>query len=372
MAIHRDIWWLLGSAVAAIAAAPLIVQGDTEQSARRMAAARKIEQLSPAERSHLEENLKRFEKLQPADQARYREIHASIQQNPKVGEALDTFADWWPNVSGREQAELFKQRDPKQRMAIVSRVQDEIDEDRVRQAYSMRWGGRWRWERSLPREAFYEIMQALEGLATEGYLLGDELAAIQKHDPKSPHRYLALITALQKKQKTWSMLVPDAATEKRIIDAVSNEETRKGVRAGLQFGLGAGKGFLLRGQLVSSLAKEIYLDSIKQNVGGEADLLSKFDSLTDEARRELYSISAQESRHQLRLRVLKDLYAGFSPVPEFFSPLGGGFDPGRGRGGDDRRGDGGRSPDGRGEDRRTGDPPPRGDGPRGPDGPPPN
>ena len=84
MPFHRDVWWLMGSVAAAIAAAPLIVHGDAQTTARRTAAEKKIEQLSPAERQELEQNFKRFEKLPAADQAKYREMHTKLEQNPSM------------------------------------------------------------------------------------------------------------------------------------------------------------------------------------------------------------------------------------------------------------------------------------------------
>src|SRR5436190_11746906 len=109
MPLHKDVWWLIGSVAAAVAAAPLIVHGDAQTSARRTAASQKIEQLSPAERQDLEENFQRFQKLPAVEQAKYREIHEKIQQNPAVAEALGAYSHWWSNVSAREQAEAVRQ-----------------------------------------------------------------------------------------------------------------------------------------------------------------------------------------------------------------------------------------------------------------------
>ncbi len=351
MRLHKDILWLLGSAAAAIAAAPLLVQGDAVASARRTAAAQRIEQLSPAERQRLDENFRRFEKLPAADQEKYREIHARIEQNPAVGEALDTFSQWWPTVSAREQAQLFKQTSVRERVAIVSQIQDEVDRDRAVRVYVGRgWGRDWqRPDTFLPRDSFYEIMAAIEQIEAVSYLIPNDLPEIQKIDSRSPQRALKLLTALHQKQQTWSTLVASPATESRIVESISNEKVRESVRQriGERF-LGMSRGFRLRSALVMALAKELYLEGLKQNFG-EDDLRRKLDELSQDDKAELYSFAADDSRFQLRSRVFSDMRAAFEPVPEFFQITGRAGD-GRGRGDGPARGDGpGRGEFGRGE-----------------------
>jgi hypothetical protein len=363
VALHKDVWWLLGSAIAAVAAAPLLVRGDAQTTARRTAAVQKIEQLSPAERQHLEENFKRYEKLTPADQARYREVHQRLQDNPAVAEALVAFSQWWPTVSAREQSQLFKASEVKERVALVSQIQEELDKDRSQRVFlGSRWGrDGQRSDSNLSAASFYEIMEALEGLASETYRLEKELPEIQKLDPKSPQRYLKLITALQQKQQTWSTIVPNASAENRIIEAVSDEKTREMVKSRLSDRFFGNRGFRFRSQLVMTLATQLYLEGLRQSFG-EEDLRRKLDSLDDEEKSELYAYRGEDARFQLRARVFKDMREAFNPVPEFFQ-VPGGMRSGGGRGGD------GPGRDGPGRDGQSRGEGPGRDGPGRPDGP---
>jgi hypothetical protein len=355
--LHRDMWWLLGSTVVAVCAAPLLVQGNAETTARRMDAVRKVEAMSPADRQRLNENFKRFDQLSKEEQEKFRDMHARVEQNAPVREAFQTFADWWPTVPPPEQAELFGEADAKKRVEIVAHLQDEIDEDRVRQVYQPRWGGR-PWQKSMPRDSFYEVMQALEALATESYRIGEELPEIQELDPRSPQRYLKLITALNSKQQSWNSLVSSPAAENRLVEAVSNAAVREGVKKGLNeraLGPIGPKGLPVRSQLAMSLAKELYLENLKQ-APDDSDLMQRFNGLSKEEKEALYSYSADEIRHQLRARMFKDLMGAFAPVPEFFGLLGG-----RGPGSPDNRRDGQGRPD---DPRRPGEGPSPNDGGR--------
>jgi hypothetical protein len=116
-----------------------------------------------------------------------------------------------------------------------------------------------------------------------------------------------------------------------------------------------------------TLGRELYLDELKQDLGEDV-LLKKLASLSTEDKDELYSLSAADSRLQLRMRVGKDLWAEYqeaklalAPVQEFFQ-VGGPrpWDGGRGRGGDSSSGRGGEGRDDRQPDRDG-----RGDGPMG-------
>lgn len=338
MPLHRDLWWLLGSAVAAISAAPLLVQGDAAVTARRAAAVKRIEQMSPAERQRLDENFRRFEMLPAAEQAKYEQIHTKLEQNPQVGEALDVFAHWWPTVSPREQAELFKQADLKQRVAIVDRIQNDIDEDRVRRVYLGRGGWGWDWQRRdmvLPRETFYEIMETLEAMASESYLIQDKMPEIQQLPPRSPQRALKLIQELHARNQTWTTLVANPAAENRVHESITNLKFKELMKTRLGDRLfSASRSQWIRYSLMMSLGKELYLEGLKQNFG-EEDLLKKLDSLSEEDKAEIYSYAADDGRFHLRSRVFKDLRAAFNPVPEFLQ-ISGGMRPGDSRG----RGDG--------------------------------
>jgi len=365
--LHRDIWWLLGSAVAAIGAAPLIVHGDADVSARRAAAAQRIEQLSPAERQHLEENFKRFEKLSPTEQTHYETLHAKLKQNPHVDAALETFSHWWPTVSAREQAELFKQHDVKQRIAVVGQIQEEVDKERAGRMFFGRSWGRdgFRPLPILPHETFYQIMAELESIASDNLAVQKELPEIQKLDAKGPQRYLKLFTALHQHQQTWSTLVNSPSIENRIVEAISNPQVKDLVRSKIgekAFGNFGPKGSVVRGMLSMSLGKELYLEAIKQDFGPEF-LQKKLDSLSEDEKAELYSYAANDSRIILQMRTFReskeDSRAAFQPVVEFFQ-VGGGRSGGRP--GDGRPGDG-RGGEGRGEG------PPRNEGGRGGEGP---
>jgi len=355
--LHRDVWWLLGSTIAAIAAAPLLVHGDAQTSAHRTAAAQKIEQLSPAERHHLEENFKRYEKLTPAEQSTYREIHSKIAANPAVAEALVVFSRWWPTVSPQEQAALFRTSDVKERVERVSQVQEVIDGDRSGRLVGRRWGRDWpRPESILPRESFYQIMEALEGLASESYSITKELPEIQKIDARSPERYLKLVTALQQHQQSWPTLVSTPAAENRVVESISDPAAKEMFKRMIgERWFGFNRGYQARSVLVMSLAKELYREGLQQSYGEDV-LRKRIDGLSKEDKAELYSSTGDDARSQLR----RDMREAFNPAWDFFQ-TGGRPGDGRGRGGEgpQGRGDGGRgdSRDDRGQGR--GEPPQR-------------
>jgi hypothetical protein len=365
---HRDVWWLFGSVAAAIAAAPLIVRGDAQTTARRTAAAQKIEQLSPAEREELDKNFTRFNKLPPADQAKYREMHAKLQQNPAVTEALDTFSHWWGNVSAREQGEVSRQPDVKQRIAAVSQIQEEIDNKRGgRMFFGRSYGGDgFRWGPPLPKEAFYEIMQTLEALASESYVVQKELPEIQKLDVKNPLRYQKLLIALHDHKQKWSTLVPDPNAENRIVESISDEKTKEMVRSRMgDRGPGSKNGYL-RGQLAVSLGKELMFEGLKQKFG-EEELQKRLASLSEDEKSELYSLPGDDGRWVLKMRMMREAWQDSQAVQEFYELGGfgrGGFGPGTGSRGDGRDGRGDGQP-GRGDGQ-----PGRGDGPGRPEPPP--
>jgi hypothetical protein len=353
MPLHKDVWWLIGSAAAAIAAAPLIVHGDAQTTARRTAAAQKIEQLSPAERQDLEENFRRFEKLPAAEQAKYREMHARLQQNPAVSEALETFSQWSGNVSAREQAEVFKQAEVQQRIAAVDRIQDEIDNDRGGRLFFGRGWGRdsYRMGPPLSRDSFYEIMQTLEAIASEAYLIQKELPEIKKLDPRNPQRYQKLLIALHDHKQTWSTLVPNDSAENRIVEAISDERTRESLRSRMGERGPGGRSLAVRVQLAVSLGRELANEGLKQKFG-EEELQKKLATLTEDEKAELYSIPGDDSRVRLKMRIFREAWQDTQAAQEFFQ-LGGfgrGFGPNRGEGRDERgRGDGGRDDRGRGD-----------------------
>jgi hypothetical protein len=357
---HRDAWWLLGSVAAAIAAAPLIVHGDAQTTARRTAAAQKIEQLSPAERKDLEDNFKRFQKLPAAEQAKYREMHAKLEQNPAAAEALETFSQWWGNVSAREQTEVFKQPEVKQRIAAVGQIQEEIDNKRGgRMAFGRSFG--WDWFRMgppLPREAFYQIMQTIEAMASESYVIQKELQEIQKLDAKNPLRYQKLLIALHDRKQKWSTLIPNASAENRIVQAISDEKTKEMVQSRMGDRGSGGKNSYIRGQLAISLGRELTLEGLKQKFG-EEDLQKKLAGLNEDEKAELYSLPGDDSRMALKMRMIREAWQDSQAVQEFFEL--GGFGRGGSGGG---RGDG---RDGGGRDGQPG----RGDGQPGRPEPPP-
>jgi hypothetical protein len=357
---HRDAWWLLGSVAAAIAAAPLIVHGDAQTTARRTAAAQKIEQLSPAERKDLEDNFKRFQKLPAGEQTKYREMHAKLQQNPAAAEALETFSQWWGNVSAREQAEVFKQPEVKQRIATVGQIQEEIDNNRGGRMFFGRGFGRDGFQMGppLPREAFYQIMQTMEAMAVNSLLIQKELPEIQKLDAKNPLRYQKLLIALHDNKQKWSTLVPNASAENEIVQAISDEKTKELVQSRMGNRGSSGRNFWIRWHLSVALGKELVLEGLKLKFG-EEDIQKRLANLSEDEKAELYSLPGDDSRMVLKMRMIREEWKDSQAVLEFFELGGwgrGGFGP-PGRG-DDRGGRGGEGREGRGDGQRS-EPPPR-------------
>ncbi|OAI55640.1 hypothetical protein AYO47_02395 [Planctomyces sp. SCGC AG-212-M04] len=368
MALHKDVWWLLGSVAAAVAAAPLIVHGDAQTTARRTAATQKIEQLSPAERQELEENFARFKKLPPVEQAKYREIHDKIQQNPSVAEALDAYSHWWSNVSAREQAEVVRQSDVKQRIAAVGRVQEELDNERGARMF---FGSGWRRDRfgppipTLPRDSLFEVLRTIETLAAESLAIQQELPEVQKIDPKSPQRYQKLLIALHEHKKNWSDLISNASVENRLLESITDSKTRESFRQRLG---GNSRGYFARFQLAMSLGRELMYEGLKQKLG-EDELKKKLNSLSDDEKAELYTVPGLDALFRLRMRVTREAWQDSQAGVDFFELRPPRADGERGGGPDANRGpEGGRGPDGgRGRDggrdgERGG---PRGDGERG-------
>jgi hypothetical protein len=330
--LHNDVWWLLGSTLAAVCVAPLLVHGDAELTARRTAASQKIEQLTPAERQQLDNNLKRFEKLTPAEQAKFRELHEKVEQNPKVNEALGVFSEWWRSISAPSHAELFREADPRKRVAIVDSLQEGIDDDRVRRVY---FGGGfpWEWGRRgvnlrIQQEEFYRIMDAMEAIAFETYAVRDSMDQINALPVHSVQRTLALLKALHEKHHTFDTLVSDSAKKNRLIESVSNEYLKSLLKARLGERAQPGDGWSVRLALSTAMLREIYLDNLKQQPG-EKELLEELNSLPIEQRMDLYAYAADEGRDLLREKVREGGKAAFTPVKDFFQ-ISFGFKPGDG------------------------------------------
>ena len=364
MRLHKDIWWLLGSTVAAVCAAPLLVHGDAEVTARRTTAAKQIEELAPAQRQELNENLKRFGKLPAAEQDFYRALHNKVKLNPPVAEALEAFAHWWPTVSAREQAEIFGLKDnPAKRRDVVRKVQDRNQDDR--------WGGMF-FERAIPKdvrpskEDFYRVMDAVEAIAVESLDLStkdqDELEKLPKH---TTERTLELLRKFGEKHKDFSDIVQGDAKKARLVEAVSSKPFQEFMRSRFKDNKDGGfdGAFLVRASLVLALLNEMSQEGAKQAIG-DADLLAQLNKLPVDGRADVYQFSADEQRHRLKGMILAERFGAGTAINDFFEMprwRGGPFE----RGGNDPRRGGGRgdSRDGRDGGRPDG---PRGDGARGP------
>lgn len=355
MRLHKDIWWLLGSTVAAVCLAPLLVHGDAEVTARRTAAASQIEQLAPAQRQELDENLKRFEKLSPKEQESFGSLHERVRQNAPVGEALEAFAHWWPTVSAREQAEIFGVKDnPAKRLELVRDVQKDIESDRLERLFV---------GRHIPKEGrpttedFYRVMDAIEAIAGDSLDLSaadqEELDRFPKH---TAQRTLALLTTFRKKDKDFSTIVQGDARKARLVEAISSKPFQDYIRQqfkDIRFGDGT---FMVRAVLSMKMWHELFQEGILQPIG-DNELLAELNKLPSEQLELMYSNSADEQREILRRMIVAEKMGAVSPINEFFQMFrwrGGPFDRG---GNDPRRGRG----DGRDGSRNEGS---RGDGTR--------
>ena len=360
MRLSSDGWWLLGSMIAAVGIAPLMVQGDTAVNSTRDQSRQILSQMNPAERQRLDENFERYRQLPPEERARLRTLHEELS-NDRGGavRSLDIYSQWRRALSSAFQREdLRNEQDVEKKIALIAEFEAE------REAQASRMTGWWRQSR-IKNNEFYQVMDILRGIGGP-LLTSEDQSQIDASPSQSPNRVVALIQKLRAHDETFSKMVNESTLHDmvRVIsdrDVVERPESRPGDRRGegrqeqhsfqerLQF---------MRNQLYRKISGLLWQEGM-QNPPSDATLEARLVAASPEERETYYSLAADQLKQRLRF----DVIVGDSRnlLREFFEPEQFGGSGGRGRGNPDgsfdrrerrNRDDGGRPADSKSGDRR--------------------
>ncbi|MBX3442188.1 MAG: hypothetical protein KF774_07255 [Planctomyces sp.] len=395
MRFSSDAWWLIGSAAAAIAIAPLLVRGDSQATARREQSRQRIEAMSPAERQRLEDNYERYRQLSEAEQARWRAFHEDLRRSPLAIKSLDAYTQWIQSLSPVSLDQLRQERDGERRVALIKQIEQQ-NEDEI--SVSGRGRGRmWSWNRTMfDNAAFFRAMQVLEREAS-GRLSSEQLELVGRLPADSPERALELLRQFRERGVTFQQIVSDQ-TLQDIIDRAELSRPLERVEErfrGRNVSRDDFRRQLVRQQLSSKLVELLFARSMSSPPSNE-DLTARLSAADAASQERYYAMAADELKLTLRYEVFRErgdemfrITSEFFETP-FGGPRGGGpGSPGGGRpqgqGPDgDERGDTRRGgPQRRGDERgapdagRTDRPGPEGrdrrrEGPGGPGDPPPD
>jgi hypothetical protein len=121
--------WLLISFFAAGGLAHLLVRASGEERDRLQTNYDRIAAMTRVERLRLKRNFDEFNELSPADQARYRELHALLEADGQGDgvrvEVMDSYYDWLSTLRGDQREALRKEINPQARRDLVEVIVDE-------------------------------------------------------------------------------------------------------------------------------------------------------------------------------------------------------------------------------------------------------
>ncbi len=339
------LWTLVGTGVVSLLAMPFLLRADNAVREQR---AQQIEAMTSVERNRLERNARRFAELSPAQQLQMRQLHRQLEDDGTRNHGrhqatLELYTQWLQSISPLDRDELQREADPVRRLVLVREM---VDRQRDARLESQLEGGRFSQLQQrlgplplLNEQDFLAVLEQIQRRVQLGLTpqMRQELATFT-----GVRRALKLMELLSQSGNGLSDLV-DAATLKRIEDAISDETAREQLRtipdAALPRGAAERAGdnapqreTVLRAQLrkwkvLVTVAKNVehWLEQERPRlVPDDASLQSFFAELPEPAQDELLELPPEQFHAQLRRRFIEEELRGYNidvrKVRQFLMP----------------------------------------------------
>lgn len=134
-------WWLIGSVLLSLVAAPFLARGDANLRKQRLQNQQEIAAMPESERNRLKRNFETYQSLSEAERNQLRQLHQTLEANragdDELNEALSTYREWLTTLEPFQRDKLIQIEDPNE---LVNETRRIIHEQKVRST-----------ERSLPQ-----------------------------------------------------------------------------------------------------------------------------------------------------------------------------------------------------------------------------
>lgn len=164
-------WWLIGSVLLAVVAAPFLARGDANLRRQRRQNQQEIAAMPESERNRLKRNFETYQSLTEAERNQLRQLHQTLDANRsgdnELNETLNAYREWLTTLEPFQRDRLNQIEDPNERLVAMREV---VREQRVRSTERAFPGGRGgsttRWGiPTLTVDEYRRVMEELEKIA---------------------------------------------------------------------------------------------------------------------------------------------------------------------------------------------------------------
>lgn len=315
--------------VVAVGLGPLLLRASPTEMNRLQQNARRIQEMTEAERARLDRNFKMWQALPPAEREKWRTFVARLEldrqsNHGRLARTMEDYYRWLQSVPGYRREELRKEIDPVRRTELVREiVGDQVARRLDSPPADVRLFGRVVSIPTLNSEELAEVMAALE----EALVPNEQAQLVDRQGNE--------LQGLDRYYKVLSLLV---ARYGRPLELLQNPRIRfsmwnalpEHVREELQAGLDPGRPELLA-RLMETLRLSIRMEAERRwdDVRPTPDRLRQFfdneEKLSREEREELLNLPADEFHAELAARYLRSELEGrvainFDNVKRFLQP----------------------------------------------------
>ncbi|MEW4488296.1 collagen-like protein [Thalassoglobus sp. JC818] len=162
--------WIFLSVLVAIVLGPYLVRDKSEVLIRRSDNLKKISEMTPSERDHLNRNFSAYETMTAQQRQQVLELHSELQttavsSDQQLREVMNTYMDWLQTLEPYQRDRLKQITDPLQRIEAIREI---IQEQRVRHASQVT-------QRSLGREIDPRLRDWLRAMSSVPVLSDDSM-----------------------------------------------------------------------------------------------------------------------------------------------------------------------------------------------------
>ena len=162
--------WIFLSVIAAMILGPYLVRDKSELLERRSDNLKKIAEMTPSEREHLNRNFSAYETMTTEQRQQILEMHSELQSTAvssdhQLSEVMNTYMDWLQTLEPYQRDRLKQITDPLQRISAIHEI---LEEQRVRHASQVT-------QRSLGREIDPRLRDWLRAMSSVPVLSNESL-----------------------------------------------------------------------------------------------------------------------------------------------------------------------------------------------------
>ncbi|TWT57937.1 hypothetical protein KOR42_13050 [Thalassoglobus neptunius] len=162
--------WIFLSVIAAMILGPYLVRDKSELLARRSNNLKKIAEMTPSKRDHLNRNFSAYETMTTEQRQQILEMHSELQStaassDQQLSQVMNTYMDWLQTLEPYQRDRLKQITDPLQRIDAIHEI---LEEQRVRHASQVT-------QRSLGREIDPRLRDWLRAMSSVPVLSNESI-----------------------------------------------------------------------------------------------------------------------------------------------------------------------------------------------------